>query len=88
MPSDELDRRALDALLAFEPADRFFEHGGVHLEADGVDVAALLAAEQVAGAADFEVERGDPEAGAEVAELLDRGEAAAGDLGELLSRAG
>ena len=34
--------------------------------------AALLAAEQVAGAADLEVERGDAEAAAEIAELLDR----------------
>ena len=39
-----------------------------------LDVAALLAAEQVAGAANLEVERRDAEAAAEIAELLDRGE--------------
>ena len=44
----------------------------VHLEADGLDVPALLAAEQVAGAANLEVERRDAEAAAEIAELLDR----------------
>ena len=44
------------------------------VEADGFDVAALLAAEQVAGAADLEVERGDAEAAAEVAELANRGQ--------------
>ena len=68
--------------FALDLADGLFEHGGVHLEADGFDVAGLLAAEHVARAAEFEVERGDLEAGAEVGELLERGEAAAGDLGE------
>ena len=69
--------------FALELVDGLFEHGGVHLEADGFDVAGLLAAEHVAGAAEFEVERGDFEAGAEVGELLERGEAAAGDLCQL-----
>ena len=67
---------------------RLLEHGGVHLEADGFNVAALLAAEHVAGAAKFEIERGDFEARAEVGEFLERGEAAAGDFGELAARAG
>ncbi len=70
-------------VFAFDLADGLFEHGGVHLEADGLDVAGLFAAEHVACAAQFEIERGDLEAGAEVGELLEGGEAAACDLGEL-----
>jgi hypothetical protein len=42
----------------------------------------LLAAEHVAGAAEFEVEGGDFEAGSEVGEFLEGGEAATGYLGE------
>jgi hypothetical protein len=38
-------------------------------------LSALLATQQVAGAADFQVERGDAEATAEIAELLDGREA-------------
>ena len=48
---------------------------GVQLEADGLDVAVLLAAQQVAGAAQFQIERGNLEARAQVAELLQRGQA-------------
>jgi len=33
---------------------RLFQHGGVHLEADCFDVAALLATQHVAGAAQFQ----------------------------------
>ena len=67
--------------FALHLADGLFEHGGVHLEADGFDVAGLFAAEHVAGAAEFEVEGGDLEAGAEVGEFFECGEAAAGDFG-------
>ena len=74
--------------LALNLADGLFEHGGVHLEADGFDVAGLFAAEHVAGTAEFEVEGGDFESGAEVGEFFEGGEAAAGDLGELLFRVG
>ena len=42
----------------------------------------LLGAEQVAGAADLEVAGGDPEAGAQVGELEDRGQARPRLLGE------
>ena len=66
----ELGRGALLAVFALELADGFFEHRGIHLEADGLDVAALLAAEHVACAAEFEVEGGDLESGAEVGEFL------------------
>ena len=68
--------------FALHLADGLFEHGGVHLEADGLDVAGLFAAEHVACAAEFEVEGGDLEAGAEVGEFLECGEAAAGDFGQ------
>ena len=61
-------------LFALELADRLLEQLHVHLEADGIDVPALLAAEQVAGAANLEVERGDAEPAAQIAELLDRGQ--------------
>jgi len=50
----------------------FSRHPHVHVEAHGVDVPVLLAAQQVAGAAQLEVERGDLEARAQVAELLER----------------
>ncbi len=68
--------------FALHLADGLFEHGGVHLEADGFDVAGLLAAEHVACAAELEVEGGDLEAGAEVGEFFECGEAAAGNFGE------
>ncbi len=70
--------------FAFDLADGLFEHGSVHLEADGFDVAGLLAAEHVACAAEFEVEGGDFEACAEVGEFFECGEAAASDFGEFV----
>src|SRR4051794_25214985 len=72
--------RGLDLLLDALPlhlADGLLEHLRVHLEADGGDLAGLLAAEDVARAADLEVLGGDAEAGAEVGELLDGGQALA-----------
>ncbi len=42
----------------------------------------LLAAEHVAGAAQLEIECGDPESGAQFAELLHGREALAGDVGK------
>ena len=56
--------------LALELGDRLLEHGRVGLEADGGDGARLLGAEQIAGAADLEIVRGDLEAGAELGEAL------------------
>src|SRR6185312_17343664 len=55
---------------------------GVHLETDGFDVSGLFAAEHVARAAQFEIERGDLEARSKVGELLEGGEAAACDVGK------
>ncbi len=84
----ELRGGALFAAFALELLDGCFEHGGVELEADGFDVAALFAAEHVAGAAELEIESGDFEAGAEIAEFLECGETAARDFSELAAPAG
>ena len=65
-------------LLAFEVADALFEELAVKLKADGGDVAALFGAEQVAGAADFQVAHGDAEAAAQGGILFDGAEALAG----------
>src|SRR5262249_60842181 len=54
------------------------------LEPDGVAAPRRLLAEQVAGAADLEVEVREAEAAAELGELLDRLEALLGVLGERL----
>ena len=49
--------------------DRVLEHRLVKLEPDFLDVARLLVAEQIAGAADVEVVAGELEAGAEAVEV-------------------
>ena len=74
-------------VFAFELGDGALQHLAVEIEADGFDVAVLLAAEHVAGAAKFEVESGDAESGAEFAEFFHGGEALAGDVGEDCLRA-
>ena len=48
-----------------------------------LDVAALLAAQQIARAAQFQVERGDLEARAQVAELLQRRQPSPRQVGQL-----
>ena len=58
----------------------------VQVEADARDVAGLLAAEQVARAADLEVLHRDVHAGAQVGVLGDRGEPLVRGLGERLLR--
>ena len=73
-------------VLALQFANRLLEELGVHLEADRLDVAALLATKQVTGAADLEVERRDAEAAAERAELLDRREPLARHLRQRVHR--
>ena len=77
----EVHRRAhvVFDVLALQLAHGFLEQLHVHLEADGIDVPALLTAEQIARAANLEVERGHAEAAAEIAELLDGGEPLARD---------
>src|SRR5260370_1768155 len=68
--------------LALQFGDGALQHLAIHVEADRFDVAVLLAAEHVAGAAKFEVERRDAESCAQFAEFLHGGEALAGDFGE------
>ena len=56
--------------LAAQFGHRLLEDAGVGLEADRGDVPRLLGPQQVAGAADLEVVRGDLEAGPELGEPL------------------
>jgi len=67
---------------ALELGDGALEHLDIEVEADGFDVAVLLATEHVAGTTKFEVESGNSEAGAEFAELFHGGKTLAGDFGE------
>ena len=72
----QVDRRAhlvLD-LLPLQLPHGLFEQLHIEVEPDRLDVPALFPSEQVAGAADFEVERRNPETAAQVAELPNRGE--------------
>ena len=70
-------------LLALQLAHGLFQQAHVRVEADRVDVPVLLAAQQIAGAAQLQIERGDLEAGAQVAEFLERRQPLARDLGQL-----
>src|SRR4051794_24826788 len=60
---------------AIAGADRLVEHAHVQLEPERRDVAGLLVAEEVAGAADLEVAHRDLEAGAELGVVAERAEA-------------
>ena len=62
----------------FQTHHRLFQHLLVKLEADFLDVAGLLVAEKIAGAADIEIVRGELEAGAERVERLQHLEPALG----------
>ena len=55
----------------------------VHVEADGGDVAVLLASQQIARAAQFQIERRDFEARAQIRKFAQRGQALARDLAQL-----
>ena len=72
-------QRPLEVRLAarLQRRDRALQHVHVHREADLLDLAALLLAEQLAGAADLQVVRGQHEAGAEFLQRLDGLEALA-----------
>ena len=69
-------------LFALQFAHGLVEQAHVGIEAHRVDVAVLLAAQQVAGAAQLQIERGDLEARAQIAELLERGQPLARDFGQ------
>ena len=57
-------------IAALHRGDRLLQHRLVQLEADLADVAGLLLAQQVAGAADVEIVGGQREAGAQRIERL------------------
>src|SRR5208282_3390195 len=78
----ELDFRDFNARFALHFADGAFQHLRVKFEAHRFDVAALLAAEKIPRASQFEIEGSDLEAGAEVGKFLERGEAATRDGGQ------
>ena len=82
MPRLSCVARALFAAFALHFLHGGLEHRRVELEADSFDVAALFAAEHVPCPAQFEIERGDFESCAEIAEFLERGETAAGNVGQ------
>src|ERR1700682_967408 len=69
-------------LLAFQGGYRSLHHLAVEVKSDRVDVAVLLASEQVSGASKFQVERGDAESRSESAEFLERGEPTLGQRRE------
>ena len=75
-------------LAGLQLGDLLVQHVLVELEADLADVAGLLLAEEVAGAADVEVLGGQREAGAEAVEGAEDAEALFGLGGELLARLG
>ena len=66
------------ATPAFRLDHRLLQHLLVKLEADFLDMAGLLVAEKIAGAADIEIVRGELEAGAERIERLQHLEPALG----------
>src|SRR5579863_5878951 len=80
----ELRGRAFFAAFALHLLDRGLKHGCVELKPDSLNVAALLAAEHVAGSAQFQVEGRDFESRTQITELLQSGEASARDFGELV----
>src|SRR5262249_50895135 len=82
----ELGVDLVDHGLAAELVDGLVEHLAEELEADGGDGAALLGAEEVAGAAELEVEGGDLEAGAKLGVALQGLDAGAGLVGHGVGR--
>ncbi len=85
-PQVQLRLRRFLTQLALQFAHRALQHGGVELEADGFNVSTLLAAEQVTCAAQFQIERGNLEARAEVAELLQSRQPAPRKVGQIAVR--
>ena len=82
----DLDVGLLLRPLALERGDRLADHPHVQVEADALDVAGLLAAEQVAGAPDLQVLHRHVHAGAQLGVLGDGGQPLVGVLGERLLR--
>ena len=74
--------RAVPRLLALQLQDGLLEELDVQVQADRLDVAALLPPQQVARAPQLEVQGRDAEARPQVRELPDGGQALPRDLGE------
>ena len=74
------------AALALHLLHRGFKHGGVEFESNSLDVPALLAAQHVTCAAQFEIECRNFESRAEVAELFECCQAPARNVGQLVLR--
>ena len=70
------------AAFALQLEDRLLQQLDVEVQPDRMDVPTLLAAEQVARAAQLEVERRDAEARSQLREITDCGEPLLGDLRE------
>src|SRR5439155_23554160 len=62
------------------------EQLAIEIESNRFDVSVLLAAEEIAGTAELEVESGYPETRTQLAEFANRCKAAASDLGQRLVR--
>ena len=61
-------------LLTLQLAHGLFQQLHVHIESDRLDMSSLLRSKEVASAPDLQIERRDPEAASQLAELADRGE--------------
>src|SRR5215472_3391109 len=78
-------QRRMDFGSDFFPAqfaNCLFEHADVHVESDRVDMPMLFPTEQIPSSSEFEIERGNFESGAEIAEFFEGGEAFACNLGQ------
>ena len=71
--------------LAAGLGHRVFQHLLVELDANLADMAGLLVAQQIAGAADIQIVAGQGEAGAELVQRLRSPRAAASEVGEQLA---
>jgi hypothetical protein len=80
----ERDRRTLLHRLAAQLRDRPLQELGVEVEAQCGDVPVLARPEELSGAADLEVGRGETETAAQLAELLDRPQPLSGRLRQRL----
>ena len=70
-------------LFSLELTDGFFEQPQISVKTDGCNVAVLFAAQQVPGAAQFQIERGDLEPCSKVREFPKRGQALPSDFAQL-----
>ena len=73
-PRLSVARRSDSYRLALPFGHRPLHHLAIHVEADCFDVAVLLAAQQISGASQFQIERGDAEPRTEIAEFFQRGQ--------------